>query len=316
MKKPKIGFIAFHPGSTNTLTKIIDACKKENYEVYTYPFLNYAQKEWNQKKLYVDGMDFFNEVPKDLDILFYSAAANSIVETYIPIFCRENNIISISTVDIFWLTKENLLTRFSTIPDIIITPEKRVQNMLKELNMNCRVENLGNPYFDINKSLKKKLDNAKKKLCYISFPSTNAVMGNTDDYSKSIMRELVDIVKIDTSIQTLYLCLHPRESNEFALNLINENRDLKDKVILNPYINTTECCKHVDVVIGWNSTVLFEEYLRGKAVLFYKDKEQLVNDLRDINLLYNKKIEVDLPKNVVENYLLLINGLLNNKKKT
>lgn len=314
MKKIKLGFIAFHPGSTNTLTKIIQECRRLNYEVYVYPFLEYAQKEWNEEKLYIDGLEFFNQIPKDLDILFYSAASNSIVENHIPLFCKENNITSISTVDIFWLTKDNLKTRFSVVPDVIITPEKRVKIMLEELNIHCRVENLGNPYFDISKSFKKELNNFSKSLAYISFPSSNAIMCETDDYSKKIMKELVEILKEDSSIDKLYLCLHPRESKDFVHKLMNNNEKLKDRILLNPYKNTTECCKYVDVIVGWNSTVLFEEYLRGKAVLFYENKEKLTEDLKDVNLLYEKKIEADLPENVVENYISLIHEIVKKNK--
>lgn len=314
MKRHKIGFIAFHPGSTNTLTKIVHTCRDKGYEVYTYPFLEYAKVAWNEEKLYEDSMDFFLNVPKDLDIIFYCAASNSMVETYLPKFCKENNIISISTIDVFWLTKENLIQRFPTVPDIIITPEKRVEKMLEKLDLGCRVENLGNPYFDIDKSLKKELNNQDKTLAYISFPCSNDIMCDTAEFSKKIMNELVDIVKNDKTIRKLYLCLHPRESKEFTLNLINKNEELNNIVSINPYRNTTECCQHVDVIVGWSSTVLFEEYLRGKAVLFYEDKEQLKNDLGDVNLLYEKKIEADLPSNVLENYFKLIDELLLNRK--
>ena len=115
-KKLKVGFIAFHPGATNTLTKIINQLRNEGHEVVCYPFLNYARDKWNvlDKSIYEDSPEFFDDLPTDFNAILYSSAADSYVENYLPLFCKKHNICCISTIDVFWINENELERRFIT----------------------------------------------------------------------------------------------------------------------------------------------------------------------------------------------------------
>lgn len=314
-KKLKLGFLAFHPGAANTLTKIIHQARLDGHDVYCYPFLPYAEEKWGVETLYTDGMDFFNTLPTDFDFFLYSSAAGSIVEKYLPIFCKKNNIISISTIDVFWITEKEIEMRFDkqSYPDIIITPEKSVADMIKNIGLPSKVFNLGNPHLEINKQEQRVIDDKNKSIAYISYPENNNILANSDKQSKIIMNELIELVREDDTIKQVYICLHPRESATFVKKLLLDNPDVSNRICLNPYISTTNCCIHVDVIIGVTSTVLYEEYLRGRAVLFYKNKEHMKKSLSKSNELYNQKLDFTLPINSVENILQLLQDLSLNK---
>ena len=199
-EKLKVGFIAFHPGSANTLTKVIESLREENHEVYCYPFIDYARKEWKVNEIYGDTDDFFEKIPTDLDVLMYSPVGMAL-ENEVPAFCKKHGIKSIGTVDVFWLDKDIILKRFPVLPDIIITPEKSVETMIHELQLDVEVHNLGNPHLDIKKGTNRYIDNADKVFTYVSFPATDELISDTGEKSKEIMQELVKLVRKDKGIK-------------------------------------------------------------------------------------------------------------------
>jgi len=299
----KIGFLCFHPGSVNTVTKVIKELKEnEKCDLYYYPFIDYALKEWGIEghNVYQETEDFFDSVEKDLDILVYSPAAGSFIEDEVPEFCRSNNILSIGTIDIFWLEEKEIKRRFKNVPDIIITPEQSIKKMIDNFNWECDVLNLGNPHLEVKKVHNGDFKENNKVLNYISFPCSNALKCDTDEFSKEIMRELSSIIEHDTSIDTLYISTHPRENTDFVEHLMKFN----NKIQLNPFRNTDEACDISDIIIGHNSTVLYEQMLKGKPVVFYKNKEELKRSIMSKKIENN--VDFVLPKNCAKNIAKLI----------
>lgn len=309
-KKLKVGFIAFHPGATNTLTKVLKQLRQDGHEVFCYPFLEYAKKEWDldDDTLFVDSMDFFNHIPTDFDAIMYSSAADSLVENHLPIFCKKHGIVCISTIDVFWLSEKELIRRFNTLPDILITPEQSVMNMIQDLEWEVDVYNYGNPHLEIEATADDTMDRANKIINYISFPNGNDILCDTADLSKQILTELLDIMKEESSIKQLYLSLHPRENHHFVEELLNQHAELTHRVTINPFENTTECCKRSNIIVGYSSTVLYEELLKGKSVVFYENKDQLKSALLTDQHV-KKEIDFEIPKNSVENIIHLLYSL-------
>ena len=294
----KIGFIAHHPGSANTLTNLIHQLgMREGNEIYAYGFIPYIESVWG-KDCYYDDTTFSTttDVPKDLDVLFYCAASNKPNENVIPRFCKENNIVSISIIDLFDLSDDNILTRYAYVPDVIITPDEITRQQLFRLGIPAFVLNLGNPHFD-NFTCKKKLDKKRTEFpitaSYISYPASSDLLCDTAESSKEIIKELLSYIKNYPNIEKLYICTHPRESPEWLDNFLRENADLlKGRIQLNPYENTTKACEDSDVIIGYNSTVLYEQAMSGKPVIFWSNAENLVEDLHAIEAITPPNIQI------------------------
>lgn len=309
----KIGFLAFHPGAVNTLTKVINELKKhDDCELFFYPFLEYAIKEWGleNKVIFEDSIDFFEILRKDLDVLLYSSAADSVVENMIPSFCRINGITSISTVDVFWIDEDEIKKRFKNKPDIIITPEKSVLQMIENLNWkNVKAYNLGNPHLEIQEEKEKKLTENEIVLNFISFPAGKEILCETDSKSKEIMKEISEVISSFSEIKKMYISPHPREKvqsiEEFIESLESE---LRLKLEINPYNSTEECCENSSIIVGHSSTVLYEQLLKGRNVIFYKNKKDFRNKLENSDY---KKVDFILPKNCAKNIAELV---LKNKK--
>lgn len=301
----KIGFLCFHPGSVNTVNKVIKELKKDKEcELYYYPFIEYALKEWGIEghKVYEENEDFFEILNKDLDVLIYSPAAGSFIENEIPNFCKKYGIVSVGTIDIFWLKEEEIKRRFPITPDIIITPEVSIEKMIESFKWDCKVYNLGNPHLEVERVYDGKFKTHNKVLNYISFPNSNALKCDTDNLSKEIIRELVEIVEKDDSVEKMYISTHPREMEDFAL-LISRKCE---KIFLNPFPNTDEACKYSDIVIGYDSTVLYEQMLKGKPVIFYKSKTRTRDFLASE---IENEINFEIPKNSSESICKLIKSL-------
>lgn len=303
----KIGFLCFHPGAVNTLTKVIkELSKDKNNELFFFPFIEYAIHEWGLKDTYVhkDSPEFFECVPKDLDVLIYSSAADSFVEREIPSFCKVHGIVSISTVDVFWIDENEIKRRFKTKPDIIITPEKSTKEMIENLNWGVKVCNLGNPHLELEKTHDGSFNFENKVLTYVSFPSGNEIKCDTDELSKKIMKELIEISIKNPFVTKLYLAPHPRENLNYIKKVVDEYNNIIKKIEINPYKTTSECCLNSDIIIGHSSTVLYEEMLKGKPVIFYKDKFQLENLLNSRKI--TNEIDFEIPTDSVKNIVHLI----------
>lgn len=309
----RIGFLAFHPGAVNTLTKVIDELRKhDDCELFFYPFLEYATKEWELENqvIFEDSIDFFNILRSDLDVLLYSSAADSVVENMIPIFCESNGITSISTVDVFWIDENEIKRRFKNKPNIIITPEKSVLEIIENLNWtDVKAYNLGNPHLEIQVEKEKKLKKNGIILNFISFPAGNEILCETDFKSKEIIKEISEIMLNYSEIKKMYISPHPREKIQSIEEFIESlDSELTLKLEINPYNSTKKCCENSDVIVGHSSTVLYEELLKGKNVIFYKNKKDFKEKLKNNEF---QEINFTLPKNCSKNIVELI---LKNKR--
>lgn len=293
----KIGFIAHHPGSANTLTNLIHHLKlKEGNTLYAYGFIPYVETVWG-KGCYYDDTTFSTDldVPKDLDVLFYCAASNKPNEDAIPAFCKRNNIVSISIIDLFDLSDENILARYKHAPDVIITPNEATRQQVLRLKIPSFALNLGNPHFDSFTDFKVPKPSKKENLIasYISYPASHDLLCDTAESSKEIIQELAHYVSEHTNIDTLYICTHPRESTEWISRFLTESEvQLNGRIRLNPFSNTTDACAVSDVVIGDNSTVLYEQSMTGKPVIFWSNAKNLSVALSDITAIQPPSIHI------------------------
>lgn len=311
----KIGFLAFHPGAVNTMTKVINELKKnEECSLFFYPFLEYAVKEWDLEDntaIFKDSIEFFDLLNKDLDVLLYSSAAGSIVEEGIPEFCRKHKIKSISTIDVFWIDEEEIKRRFKSKPDIIITPEMSILEMIEGFNWDgVEVYNLGNPHLEIKRVQRKKRKNKELTLNFISFPNGNDILCETDPMAKVMIKEIAEVISELPNVKKMYISNHPRERIKPLEELIEslENK-LSKKLEINPYKSTDECCENCDVIVGYSSTVLYEQLLKGQNVMFYENKSSFKVDLENNKF---KEVDFKLPENCSEKIVELI---MNNRKK-
>lgn len=310
----KVGFFAHHPGPCNTLTPIIKRLReKKEYELFLFPFHTYVQKEWETKECFEESTFSLKEyVPKDLDVLFYCASSLFPSERAIPSFCKKHNIISISTVDIFWANDETLLERFKEVPDYIITPNKATKEQIERLNIQSTVLDLGCPQFDSYFTSKKKIINIKKPytVSFISVPSGNELASPTSKRLQKFFHELIEVTtKYPDLIQTIYYCHHPRETHDFYDSFLEKNPELSSIIQKNPYQDTPKACEVSDIIIGDTSTVLYTQAMLRKKVIFYKTKELLEEYLKEPERIPDIADTFNLPENATDNILKFLETL-------
>lgn len=298
--KLKIAFTALHPGSANTLTDIISTLREEGHEVYCYPLNEYIRDMWDSNEVYEDNLELFNRVPTDLDYFVYSPEASTVVDQNVCYFCQEHGITSVATIDIFWLTKANLIERFPVFPDFIITPEQTVVTMLEEIGATSKVLNLGNPYF----KSRSRVDKISKieTISLVSAPDCNGFNCDTQARLLGIFMELLEIVREIPTVKKIYICPHPRETRGSYNNILNNYNFGDIEVKFNDIGSTYDCCNIVDVVVGDCSTALFEQVLNNKAVYFYETKEDMKHSLLNLDL-YKIPYDFELPENALESII-------------
>ena len=298
--KMKFGFVAMHPGSANALSPIIEKLTDGINEIHLFPVSAYAKNLWKTSAVYNNKKSITNLIPKDLDFLLYSPVGGIESEINLVNHCKENNITSIAVLDIFWNSNTELRKRFLTQPDIIITPDESTAIQLKQIGVASEIHALGNPWFKVNTYYKP--SSKIKSIAFISVPVGLSNECRTHIKTLDVLRKIIDNDRLLIDLESIVICKHPRELDTDIVELINKS-NTKLNLELNNKFNTTDACSSVDAVVGVNSTVLVEEFLKGNNVIFHSSIEETIHLLNNPQFIshYNEDIQVvpDALNNIV-----------------
>lgn len=288
--KIKVGFIGYSPASVNVLKPLITELENMNeFEVYKYALSNFAEEHWNLKQVEFSDIDF-----KNLDYLFYNTGSGHSIETHLPKICKENNIISIHILDIFWSSLEGYNSRFPYLPDfsICITNKNKQDIIAVTGSPEYRVLDLGNPFFDRLKKYSSKKNS--ENINTVTFLSQCGVGGTltepTADLCQEALLQLKDLLDAGV-IKKLKVYRHPREVMDF----FNENNiTVEGDNLFENMINS-------DLIISCGSTPHYEANIIGRDTLMYTEGINLKERIEKRK--FDKQIIIDTEKEAKENII-------------
>lgn len=274
----KIGVWAHGPGSVNTITPLLK--KLNQHELFYFPFHDFAATEWGSSVQYDP-----NNPPYDLlidnkiEVVIFGTGSCHKVETEVAEFCEENGIISISILDIFWGSKENLKMRYESSPDYIITPNQKSADACKGLFPRPVVLPLGNPHFDRLFEFEKQKDERTGGPYTVAFISSPSDSSSSSETSLEAQKMLFWLLEYPDLVSQLTFFPHPRENLLFIEHVIERYANVEIK----KGVNTLQEALKSDMVAGVNSTVLYESLIIGKPTLLYSEnlivgEEDVVHD--------------------------------------
>lgn len=305
----RIGFLAAHPGSVNALTQLVNLYKKcINVDLTLYPCSPYACEAWEVEQMFNP-----HEVVdvQGIDLMVYSPAHDLTSEITLASRCRDLGITTIAIIDIFFMSDADLTKRFKGgYPDIIITPDGTTADQLIRLQVPSKVLPIGNTHYEtFNKDLT--YANEFNSMAIISQPKGTDNTCPTDSTIINLCRRIAKHSNEFNTLKEVVVCTHPRESRDMWESLVQEFNSMSQvKFKLNEYADTSQACSNVDVVMGTSSTVLVEQTLKGKPVIFYTNLTNLINQLNDSSWQYNSRVDFNLPTDVLDNTAKLIEEVL------
>jgi len=261
----KILFGARDPAAANVLFPVIKKLEDIDFKVL-------ASKESkqifsDQKIDYVDvdsGFDvdrLFDEFNPDLVVT--GPSVGKTVEREIVILAKKKGIKSVSILDFwmnYWQRYSDLDSgeKFVYLPDyIFVMDDMAKQDMVKEGFPGDKLIVTGNPYFDTFENF----DFEGDYVLYVSQPRPDL----SDDQVKffpnyNVINDLIEVLD-----EKLIVRLHPKDNIKDFKQFNNEN------VTVDIDTDIFELVKNANLVVGINSTVLFQAALSGKLVISYQN---------------------------------------------
>lgn len=215
--------------------------------------------------------------------VFGSSIGKNTIEKKLLAFTGKNTIPSVCILD-FWT---NYWQRFSThkkdfkyFPDYIFVMDSHAKReMIQQGFKEKTIFVTGNPYFDIfTKHISVKNEDPCRIL-FISQPLSEDMAHVIDDYGYDENRALKDVLEVLAKINSPYrlvIRLHPREKKG------KHNMLLKKNIFPAEYDdekNLEKSLSRAGIILGMNSTVLFQAALARKRVISYQPnmKQDVLN---------------------------------------
>lgn len=206
--------------------------------------------------------------------VFGSSIGKNTIEKKIFPFTRKNTIPSVCILD-FWT---NYWQRFSAhkkdfryFPDYICVMDRRAKReMIRQGFKEKTIFVTGNPYFDIfTKHISGKNEDPRRIL-FISQPLSEDMAHVIDDYGYDEKRALKDALEVLAKLNLPYravIRLHPREKKGKHDMLLKKNIF---PAVYDNEKNLEKSLSRAGIILGMNSTVLFQAALAGKRVISYQ----------------------------------------------
>lgn len=285
----RIACIAHGPGSANAIKPIIEPLKKKN-KIELYAFHPYVSKVWGVGETKEE--DYIKIFQEEYDLIIYGTGSGNKKELLVPMLAKERGIKTVSILDGFWMTGENLKWRYHNKPDIVIVPDLNSKDLIikEKIMEEERIKALGNPYFDRLSKHKKNNLEIKKPLNIVFFSqvSTNLDYSDTSSKSKEAILKLIKIKEEGDTINEITVTAHPREND----NWIKEQEE-KGLIKYEKEKGSFELLLENDINIGVNCTLQYESIIIGKPTIFYESYDELSNKLKNIKKINNDRVEWD-----------------------
>jgi CDP-glycerol glycerophosphotransferase (TagB/SpsB family) len=294
--KRKILFVSQDQGSGNALYLVIKKLHKEknlSVRVFAAKQSKDIFKDQGISFLDIDNKNFSQSLDFNPDLIITGTSMRHCIEKEAILYGRKHRIKTISLLDFlshYWerFTSDGKKD-ISLLPDYIFVLDDIAKNqMISEGFPEKRLIVTGNPYFDTFMINNNKARNLKTdSMLYISQPIYQNGFYKTDF---SIFEDLLNVIqKVDKKIKII-IRPHPKDSFEAYTKYAGDN------IIIDEKTDTINLMKRIDIVIGKNSTVLFEAVFRGKIVISYQPKleklDRLVTNQLGLSYVVHKKSDL------------------------
>jgi len=242
----------------------------------------------------LDNKDFNKELDFKPDMIVTGASMRNCIEKEAILFARNNRIKTITILD-FW---SNYWQRFTTaeekditfLPDyIFVMDDIAKKHMITEGFPENKLIVSGNPYFDTFEISKKREDGFNTdSILYVSQPVYQNGYYKTE---YSIFENILSVISKLEKKNKIIIRPHPKDAFGAYVKYKDETIIIDDKK------NIKELIKSCDIVVGKNSTVLFEAVFTGKLVISYQPVEEkpdrLVTNRLGLSYLVRSKPELE-----------------------
>lgn len=281
-KKRKIGFIAHGPASANSLHPIIQELKDE-FDIHCYAYHPYVAKLWNCPLL---EPTYYPETFAVMDLVVYGTGSGHDIERLVPMNSMKHGIPSISILDCFWASEENLNERFTYPPTYLVVPNQKTKETIERLQiMNpAHVYPFGNPHFDrLEKYVSKNIEIKKPmNIVFYSQCTDSSNYSTTHPLCKEALNMLCTYRESHSeSIEQIFVTPHPREDIIWLQNFSKNH-----SVALLPNEKSMDLLLYTDVSVGVSCTLQYEALIIGKPTIFYREPNTL---FKELDLLLEKK---------------------------
>lgn len=276
----KMGFLAHSPAAANSLKPIMDVLKDNpDIEINMYAYHEYVKNLWGCFDIIKEKS--YPEELKDMDIVVYGTGSGNDIETGTSKFCKDNGIISVSILDLPELPKDNIVMRFPTAPDYIITPSEKLKRECKQLFPGTDIFNFGNPHYDrLASFIGKYKVKTPMTIGFFSQCSGTGDYSDTMDGSKEVLKRLNTYARENPHmVSEIIIAPHPRENISWLKSEVEDSQSLMKFST----IDSTSLMISVDIVTGHTCTLQHEAKLIGKPNLAWsEDTDEYMTNLAEI----------------------------------
>lgn len=294
--KKKLLFVSQDQGSGNALFPVINKLLLDESLLIRVFAARQSKNVFRKQGISfknLDNIDFDTELDFKPDLIVTGSSMRECVEKEALRVARSNNIKSVSILD-FW---GNYWKRFTvdgehdpdTLPDyIFIMDEIAKEKMISEGFPERKLIITGNPYFDtFTVSGSKKQNSYPRSVLFVSQPVFRDGSYQTDP------RILEDILEVFDSSGDYKLVVRPHPKDDRWA--FSKYRD--DNLMVKTDEDIAQLIKDCNIVIGKDSTVLFEAVFRGKLVISYQPvpekSDWLVSNQLGLSYLVRSKNELE-----------------------
>ncbi|MBN2435953.1 MAG: UDP-N-acetylglucosamine 2-epimerase [Spirochaetes bacterium] len=306
--KRKILFVSQDQGSGNALYLVIKKLEKEenlSIKVFAAKQSKKIFRDHNISFTKIENTDFNRQLDFKPDLIMTGAGMRNSIEKEAILYGRNNQIITITLLD-FW---SHYWERFtidgkndvSSLPDYIFVMDNIAKDqMISEGFPKNKLVITGNPYFDTFKILHDKNENVRTdSILFISQPEYQKGCYQTDT---RLFEDLLDTIhELDEKVKII-IRPHPKDIIETYTKYASEN------IIIDAKTDAKKLIDLNDIIIGKNSTLLFEAVFRGKFVISYQPTiekpDRLVTNNMGLSYLVRSKSKLaKIIDNAIKNQL-------------
>lgn len=341
----KILVSASDPGGGNAVLPVVKALMKKNADVITVLGGKSREVFEREKISFIDEKYFKNNTKIEIffqehlfDAFFFSTSLGKTIDKKLIKYVKRHGITSFAIFDFwsnYWERFEGYEKSALYLPDYICVMDRRAKKeMLRAKFPEKLIIVTGNPYYeyftqDIHMSPKN-----SRRILFVSQP-----IKELEDFDKdygfnefSVLEDVLSVLKMLKSKFEFYIRMHPRDEKGKFHPIIKR---YEVKVYFDKEKSLEKSLTKTRVVLGMNSTVLFQAAMAGKNVISYqphligedvlpsnrmristlvKSKKALGKIIFNRLLRQDKKAKRGVSKNATNNVVNFIYKKLENKK--
>lgn len=284
-------FISYGTGGAEAINPVYNLMNHSGI-----PSLNISISEYTKNKLdnpldvlEEDILSFIEKVNPSVVVNERSSGID--IQNKITKFCKEKNIFNCSILDF----PGNYIERFTEKPNLIFVPSDEIKKEMQSLGFKKdTIYVSGNPSFENLPKINKETKTDNITILFVSQPLLKYNIHN----EFKIFNEFYNLIEDNFKHFKLDIKLHPQNRLSSWENFIDKNYNAS-------FVEDIEYSKY-DLIIGYNSTVMYRSSYMGIPTIFYKDMNKQLES-------YKKGLPLENPalnfrENSTEN---IFNYLLN-----